>query len=68
MLAEDPRVEIVADEASDGSRILYLRITEVNAKLLGFPDVNTDVIKIVIPNVDKYTGLEGLVSAAWKDC
>lgn len=29
-LAEDPRVEIMPDQASDGSRLLHLRITDVS--------------------------------------
>lgn len=32
-LAEDPRVDILSDVASDGSKLLYLRISDVSLKL-----------------------------------
>lgn len=32
-LVEDPRVEILPDVASDGSKLIYLRISDVSVKL-----------------------------------
>lgn len=36
VLAEDPRVDVVADSAHDGSRILYLRIIDVSLECSWF--------------------------------